>query len=49
VTRAVAAVRYIDEVMRPAIVEGALQQAIANTRVTIHGSPVAVVGHGTIA
>ena len=32
----------------PAIVEGALQQAIANTRVTIHGSPVAVVGHGTI-
>jgi dipicolinate synthase subunit A len=32
----------------PAIVEGALGQAIANTRVTIHGSPVAVVGHGTI-
>jgi dipicolinate synthase subunit A len=32
----------------PAIVEGALQQAIANTRVTIHASPVAVVGHGTI-
>jgi len=32
----------------PAIVEGALQQTIANTRVTIHGSPVAVVGHGTI-
>jgi len=32
----------------PAIVEGALQQAIANTRVTIHGSRVAVVGHGTI-
>ena len=32
----------------PAIVEGALQQAIANTRVTIHGSPVTVVGHGTI-
>lgn len=32
----------------PAIVEGALQQAIAYTRVTIHGSPVCVVGHGTI-
>ena len=32
----------------PAIVEGALQQAIAHTDVTIHGSPVAVVGHGTI-
>jgi len=32
----------------PAIVEGALQQAIANTRVTIHASHVAVVGHGTI-
>ena len=32
----------------PAIVEGALQQAIANTRITIHGSQVAVVGHGTI-
>jgi dipicolinate synthase subunit A len=32
----------------PAIVEGALQQAIAHTRVTIHRSPVAVVGHGTI-
>lgn len=32
----------------PAIVEGALQQAITNTRVTIHGSRVAVVGHGTI-
>jgi dipicolinate synthase subunit A len=32
----------------PAIVEGALQQAIANTRVTIHGSHVTVVGHGTI-
>jgi len=32
----------------PAIVEGALQEAIAHTRVTIHGSAVAVVGHGTI-
>ncbi len=32
----------------PAIVEGALQQAIANTRTTIHASQVAVVGHGTI-
>lgn len=32
----------------PAIVEGALQQAIANTRVTIHDADVAVVGHGTI-
>jgi dipicolinate synthase subunit A len=32
----------------PAIVEGALQQAIANTRVTIHGADVVVVGHGTI-
>ena len=32
----------------PAIVEGALQQAIANTRVTIHASRVAVVGYGTI-
>ena len=32
----------------PAIVEGALQQAIANTRITIHGSQVTVVGHGTI-
>jgi dipicolinate synthase subunit A len=32
----------------PAIVEGALAQAIAHTRVTIHGSRVCVVGHGTI-
>ncbi len=32
----------------PAIVEGALAEAIRSTRVTIHGSPVAVVGHGTI-
>jgi dipicolinate synthase subunit A len=32
----------------PAIVEGALQHAIANTRVTIHGSYVTIVGHGTI-
>jgi len=32
----------------PAIVEGALQVAIANTRVTIHDADVAVVGHGTI-
>src|SRR5262249_20888058 len=32
----------------PAIVEGALQQAIANTRVTIHNADVVVVGHGTI-
>lgn len=32
----------------PAIVEGALAAAIANTRVTIHGSRVCVVGHGTI-
>jgi dipicolinate synthase subunit A len=32
----------------PAIVEGALQQAIANTRVTIHEAEVVVVGHGTI-
>lgn len=32
----------------PAIVEGALQQAIAQTDVTIHSAPVAVVGHGTI-
>ncbi len=32
----------------PAIVEGALQQAIAHTRVTIHSSQVTVVGHGTI-
>lgn len=32
----------------PAIVEGALAQAIQHTRVTIHGSPIAVVGHGTI-
>jgi len=32
----------------PAIVEGALQQAIANTRVTIHEADVVVVGHGTI-
>lgn len=32
----------------PAIVEGALQQAIAQTDVTIHAAPVAVVGHGTI-
>lgn len=32
----------------PAIVEGALAAAIANTRVTIHGSQVCVVGHGTI-
>lgn len=32
----------------PAIVEGALAAAIANTRVTIHGARVAVVGHGTI-
>jgi len=32
----------------PAIVEGALQQAIANTRVTIHDANIVVVGHGTI-
>ncbi len=32
----------------PAIVEGALQQAIVNTRVTIHDADVVVVGHGTI-
>jgi len=32
----------------PAIVEGALAEAIRSTRVTIHASPVAVVGHGTI-
>jgi dipicolinate synthase subunit A len=32
----------------PAIVEGAVAAAIANTRVTIHGARVAVVGHGTI-
>ena len=32
----------------PAIVEGALAAAIANTSVTIHGSHVCVVGHGTI-
>jgi dipicolinate synthase subunit A len=32
----------------PAICEGAIQLAIANTDVTIHGSSVAVVGQGTI-
>lgn len=32
----------------PAIIEGALQAAIANTRVTIHDATVAVVGHGNI-
>ena len=32
----------------PAIVEGALAAAIANTRVTIHEAHVCVVGHGTI-
>lgn len=32
----------------PAIVEGALAAAIANTRVTIHEANVCVVGHGTI-
>lgn len=32
----------------PAIVEGALQQAIAHTQVTIHNSDVLVVGHGNI-
>jgi len=32
----------------PAIVEGALAAAIANTRVTIHGASVCVVGHGTV-
>jgi dipicolinate synthase subunit A len=32
----------------PAIVEGALERAIAATRVTIHSSAVCVVGHGTI-
>lgn len=32
----------------PAIVEGALQRAIANSRVTIHNSDVLVVGHGNI-
>jgi dipicolinate synthase subunit A len=32
----------------PAIVEGLLREVIANTPVTIHDSPVAVVGHGTI-
>jgi dipicolinate synthase subunit A len=32
----------------PAIVEGALEKAIAHTRVTIHDNDVLVVGHGTI-
>lgn len=32
----------------PAICEGAMQLAIANTDVTIHGSAVAVVGQGTV-
>lgn len=32
----------------PAIVEGALELAIANTDVTIHGNNVLVVGHGNI-
>lgn len=32
----------------PAIVEGALQQAIANSRITIHNTDVLVVGHGNI-
>lgn len=32
----------------PAIVEGILQQAIANTDVTIHSSIVAVIGYGTM-
>ncbi|MBL3687439.1 serine carboxypeptidase [Leucobacter zeae] len=32
----------------PAIVEGALQAAIAHTRVTLHNSDVLVVGHGNI-
>lgn len=32
----------------PAIVEGALQQAIAHSDVTIHNSDVLVVGHGNI-
>lgn len=32
----------------PAIVEGALAAAIANTRVTLHASSVCVVGHGTV-
>ncbi len=32
----------------PAVVEGVLQTAIANTDVTIHGATVAVVGFGTI-
>ncbi len=32
----------------PAIVEGAIRAAIENTDVTIHGSQVAVIGHGTI-
>lgn len=32
----------------PAIVEGALELAIRHTRVTIHGSRVCVVGHGTV-
>ena len=32
----------------PAIVEGALAMAIANTEVTIHSAKVCVVGHGTI-
>jgi dipicolinate synthase subunit A len=32
----------------PAIVEGALALAIEHTDVTIHASPAAVVGHGTI-
>lgn len=32
----------------PAIVEGALQLAIADTDVTLHGSEIGVVGHGNI-
>jgi dipicolinate synthase subunit A len=32
----------------PAIVEGVIAAAVANTRVTIHRAPVVVVGYGTI-
>lgn len=53
VTAGVAVHEYEDDLelmleRAPAIIEGALAAAIGATRVTIHGSRVCVVGHGTI-
>ncbi len=46
-------IEYEDDVVLmyergPAIVEGTIAQIVANSSLTIHGTPIGVVGHGTI-